>query len=586
MMKVRYLLPYLIIISTILVYACGDKTANVADTSGRPNREQINGKPGGSLVHRVTSPIKTLNYYMADDEPSIILTLFLLNDRLIALDHEKQEYQPALAESYSSEADGRTVNIVLREGLKFSDGKPLTTADVEFTLKGAYDKRTNSPVIRDSLLVNDKEIGTKIVDERRMQFIFPERVSAVENYLENLVVLPKHVLESYAGSGKLGEAWKISDDPKSMATSGPFVVDNVETGVKVALKRNPNYWKKDSNGTPLPYLDSLVLEIVPDANNTLARLQQGTIDIADRIRTSDYAALKTSASPAKAFDSGPGLSTDHLWFNLNPAKKNGEKIEGTPRYNWFSDKRFRKAVSNAIDRRSIASNTLQGLATPLYGFVPIGNRAWLDPNLPKTDHDLERSKTLLTEAGFSFRENNGKPELFDSSGNRVEFTMIVPAENEPRKLMAAVIQEDLAKLGMNVQIAPIDFQGLTERWTSSYDYDCILQGLSLTALDPSSFASFLLSSGGAHQWRPKQEKPASEWEAKVDQLFADQAQADSIAARKEKFNEIQSIFSEEMPIIPVVSRHVVSAANERIGNYSPSGILPYSMWNADRLFIK
>lgn len=586
MMKVRYLLPYLIIISTILVYACGDKSANVADTSSRPNREQINGKPGGSLVHRVTSPIKTLNYYMADDEPSIILTLFLLNDRLIALDHEKQEYQPALAESYSAEADGRTVNIVLREGLKFSDGKPLTTADVEFTLKGAYDTRTNSPVIRDSLLVNDKEIATKIVDERRMQFIFPERVSAVENYLENLVVLPKHVLESYAGSGKLGEAWKISDEPKSMATSGPFVVDSVETGVKVALKRNPNYWKKDSNGTPLPYLDSLVLEIVPDANNSLARLQQGTIDIADRIRTSDYAALKTSASPAKAFDSGPGLSTDHLWFNLNPAKKNGEKIEGTPRYNWFSDKRFRKAVSNAIDRRSIASNTLQGLATPLYGFVPIGNRAWLDPNLPKTDHDLERSKTLLTEAGFSFRENNGKPELFDSSGNRVEFTMIVPAENEPRKLMAAVIQEDLAKLGMNVQIAPIDFQGLTERWTSSYDYDCILQGLSLTALDPSSFASFLLSSGGAHQWRPKQEKPASEWEAKVDQLFADQAQADSIAARKEKFNEIQSIFSEEMPIIPVVSRHVVSAANERIGNYSPSGILPYSMWNADRLFIK
>lgn len=586
MSKVRSVLPYLIIISTLLVYACGDKTANVADTSGRPNREQINGKPGGSLVHRVTSPIKTLNYYMADDEPSIILTLFLLNDRLIALDHEKQEYQPALAESYSAEADGRTVNIVLREGLKFSDGKPLTTADVEFTLKGAYDKRTNSPVIRDSLLVNDKEIGTKIIDERRMQFIFPEKVSAVENYLENLVVLPKHVLESYAGSGKLGEAWKISDDPKSMATSGPFVVDSVETGVKVALKRNPNYWRKDSNGTPLPYLDSIVLEIVPDANNTLARLQQGTIDIADRIRTSDYAALKTSASPAKAFDSGPGLSTDHLWFNLNPTKKNGQKIEGTPKYNWFSDKRFRKAVSNAIDRRSIASNTLQGLATPLYGFVPIGNRAWLDPNLPKTDYDLERSKKLLSEAGFSVRENNGKPELFDGSGNRVEFTMIVPAENEPRKLMAAVIQEDLAKLGMNVQIAPIDFQGLTERWTSSYDYDCILQGLSLTALDPSSFASFLLSSGGAHQWRPKQETPASEWEAKVDQLFADQAQADSITARKEKFNEIQSIFSEEMPIIPVVSRHVVSAANERIGNYSPSGMLPYSMWNAARLFIK
>ena len=585
MKNIKSRLSWFIILAAVLFVGCGTPSSNTS-SSPEVKREQGIGKLGGSIVYRVTSPIKTLNYFLADDEPSVVLTLFLLNDRLVALDHEKQAYVPSLAESYSTGTDGKTVDILLREGLKFSDGKPLTTADVEFTLKGAYDKRTESPIIRDSMLVGGKEIETKISDERRMQFIFPEKVSSVENYLENLVVLPKHVLESAAKEGKLGESWKITDDPKSVVTSGPFVVDSVETGVKVTLKKNSNYWKKDANGNQLPYLDSLVLEIVGDANNTIARLQQGTIDLADRIRASDYASLKSSQSSTKPYDAGPGLNTDQIWFNLNPAKKGGEKLEGTPKSKWFGDKRFRRAIGHAIDRNSIATNTLQGLATPIYGFVPAGNRAWLDASLPKIEYDLGKAKALLTEAGFTQKDNNGKPELFDGSGNRVEFTLIVPAENEPRKLMAAVIQEDLGKLGMNVQIAPIDFQGLTQRWTESFDYDAILLGLSVTALDPSSFASFLMSNAGAHQWHPKQAKPATEWEAKIDELFSQQSTESDAATRKQKFNEIQAIVADEMPVVPIVSRHIVSAANEKVGNMSPSGILPFSMWNVERLYIK
>lgn len=586
MRNIKIRLSLFTVFAAILFAGCGGTTITNTNRSTDAIREQGIGKPGGSLVYRVTSPIKTLNYFLADDEQSVVLTLFLLNDRLVALDHEKQTYVPSLAESYSTEADGTTVNILLREGLKFSDGKPLTTADVEFTLKGAYDKRTESPIIRDSMLVGGKEIETKISDERRMQFIFPEKVSSVENYLENLVVLPKHVLESAAMEGKLGESWKITDDPKSVVTSGPFVVDTVETGVRVTLKKNPNYWKKDASGNQLPYLDSLVLEIVSDANNAFARLQQGTIDLADRIRASDFASLKTSVSSTKPYDAGPGLNTDQIWFNLNPAKKSGEKLEGTPKNKWFSDKRFRRAVGHAIDRNSIATNTLQGLATPIYGFVPAGNRAWLDTDLPRIEYDLGKAKALLTEAGFSQKESSGKPELFDAAGNRVEFTLVVPAENEPRKLMAAVVQEDLGKLGMSVQIAPVDFQGLTQRWTESFDYDAILLGLSITALDPSSFANFLMSNAGAHQWRPKQGKPATEWEAKIDELFAQQSTESDPARRKQKFNEIQTIMADEMPVVPIVSRHIVSAANEKIGNISPSGILPFSMWNAEHLYVK
>jgi peptide/nickel transport system substrate-binding protein len=329
-----------------------------------------------------------------------------------------------------------------------------------------------------------------------------------------------------------------------------------------------------------------VLEIVGDPNNALARLQQGTIGIADRIRTSDFATLKTNESAVKPHDAGPGLNTDHMWFNLNPAKKSGESLESTAKHKWFSDSRFRKAIAHAIDRKSIAGTTLQGLATPVYGFVPAGNRAWLDSNLPKAEYDLERARALLTEAGFSTKMNGDKPELFDKDGNRVEFTLIVQTENEPRKLTAAVVQQDLERLGIAMQIAPLDTPGVSERWTNSFDYDAILFGLTGSGLDPSSFGGFLMSNAAVHQWRPKQTKPATEWEAKIDQLFGQQAQAPDSDARKKIFNEIQAIIAEEMPVIPITSRHIVSAANENVGNFSPSGILPFSLWNADRLFIR
>ena len=544
------------------------------------------GKRGGALTYRITSPLKTLNYMLADDEPSALLTLFLINDRLVGLDHREQKFVPLLAETYTVGADGRTIDVVLREGLKFSDGKPITTADVEFTLKAVYDERMKSPIFRNALLIGGKEIETKVADERRMQLVMPDVVPVPENYLENLAILPKHALEADLQAGKLAESWPITADPAAVVASGAFMVDSIAAGERVVLKRNPNYWKKDEAGNQLPYLDSLTLEVVADPNNALTRLNQGTLDMADRIRTTDYASLKTANGTAKAFDVGPGQASDLVWFNLNPSKQNGEKLEGTPKHKWFSDKRFRKAVAHAVDRRSIATSTLQGLATPVFGFVPAGNKPWIAERPENADLDLDRSRALLAEAGFTVKDDGGKPELHDAEGNRVEFTLIVAAENEPRKLMAAVMQEDLAKLGIAMQIAPVEFKNLTERWSASFDYDAILGGLSLTATDPSSFGSMLQSKAGQHYWHPAQQKPATEWEAKIDELYDRQSKERDAAARKQQFDEIQAIMADEMPIVPIVSRHIVSAANERVGNVSPSSILPFSMWNADRLFIR
>ncbi len=568
-----------------LLLSCRQPPAlNTATGTAKPEQRRI-GTRGGKLVYRVSSPPKTFNYLLANDEPSIVVAFFLLNSRLVEFDHSTQTYVPGLAEAWTTGPDRRSVDIRLREGLKFSDGQPLTSSDAAFTLEAIYDEQNNAEVFRDALLINGKPISVKVIDDRNLQFVFPETIATPDNYLYNIAVLPRNALEVDEKAGRLSEAWKITAPPTSVVTSGPFVVASAAAAERIVLKRNPYYWKRDAQGTQLPYLDELTLEVVPDANQARVGLDQATIDIVDRIRPTDYASLLNAGGAVRAFDLGPSLGVDYLWFNLNPSRPDGTR-RNPAKLAWFSDARFRRAVSMAIDRDSIARSTLRGLATPLYGVVSPANRTWANPDLPKIAYDLDQAASLLEEAGFTRRGAADAPELVDAQGNRVEFSLLVPAENEPRKLIAAVIQEDLAKLGIRMQVVPIEFAAVTNAWTKSYEYDAILLGLSLTDLEPSTYANLLLSSGEAHQWRPNQKSPSTEWETKIDELFAEQARESDPEKRKVKFHEIQRIMADASPVITIVARHVVSAANARVGNFSPSPIFPYSMWNAEELFIK
>ena len=576
----------LFVLLAVLTLSCGQPPASNTSNSDSKFPPRVPGKQGGTLVYRITAPPTTFNYLVADTEQSVLIALYMMNSRPIEFDHATQKYRNALAESWTFGDDRKTVDMKLREGLKFSDGKPLTTADVAFTLAAMYDDRTQAAAWKDSMSVNGKLIETKIIDERNMQFIFPEPVAQIENYIDNLGVLPKHVLNADLEAGKLAESWKVTAAPETIVTSGPFTVESATAGERIVLKRNPHYWRKDEKGTQMPYLEKISFEVISDSNQALVRLNQNTIDVIDRIRGADYASLLNAPGAVKPYDLGPGLGIDHIVFNLNKTDSKGAAIGDPVKQAWFADKRFRQAVSAAVDRKTIATTTLQGLATPLYGFVSPANRAWADASLPKIDRDLKRAEQLLTDAGFVKRGSAEAPELFDSKNNRVEFSLMFPAENEPRKLMAAVIQEDLAKLGIKMNVVPVEQIAVSRAANETYDYEAMLFGLTVTGIDPTTYANFILSSAATHQWQPKQKTPATEWEAKLDKLFAEQASEADPQKRAQLFNEIQRIMADESPVVPVVSRHIVAAVNQRVGNYSPSSIFPYSIWNVEELFIR
>jgi peptide/nickel transport system substrate-binding protein len=571
----------LVFFSIFAFDACRDAPAPKERAQGNAPREKTVGTRGGALRYRLTSPPKTFNPLLISDESSWLIGFYLLGGRLVEFNQDEQSYQPSLAESWQMNQDNRTLDVTLRDGLKFSDGHALTSDDVLFTLRALYDERTQSPVFRDAMLIGGKRIETSAIDARRLRLTFPQQVAAPEDYLSNICVLPRHILEADLNGGTINNAYSVTSDPARIVTAGAFMVESVAPGERVALKRNPFYWKKDQNGAQLPYLDSLTIEIASDANMAMARLDQNTLDIVDRIRPSDYAARRNQAGDVRVYDLGPGLGTDHLWFNLNDNPPNVEAYKLA----WFKDARFRRAVAHAIDRETIAASTLQGLATPLYGFVSPGNRAWATTDLPRTEYDLEKARALLRDAGFVVSGTKDAPVLTDAQGHRVEFTLIVPTENQPRVQMAAVIQEDLAKLGIKMNVAPVEFQELTRRWMQTLDYEAVLLGTTVSEPDPSSYDNFLRSDGQQHQWHPKQTKPATDWEAKLDELIAMQSREQNAERRKAIFRDEQLIMVEQMPVIPIVARHIAVAANARIGNYRPSPLFPYSLWNADELFV-
>lgn len=572
---VSHLLQATIAAALLFTVSCR-KSPPVSNSDTSAKAERTIGIRGGDISLRLTALPKTFNPLLIADETSLLVNLYLLHARLIDFNHDTQTWAAALAERWQAEPDGKTFTVFLRDALKFSDGQALTAEDVVFTLQALYDKRTAAPLLRDALLVTGKPIEAAAVDARTLRLTFPEKVAAPESYLTNLPVLPRHLLASAVQQGTLSTVWGLNEPLEHIVTAGPFVPEALQQGASLKLKRNPHYWKKDSKGTPLPYLNGLTLEAIGDANNTMLRLTQGTLDLADRIRVSDFAALQTAGGVVGAYDVGPGLSTDYFWFNLNSGK--GDSVKQA----WFAEPRFRRALAHAVDREVIVRTALRGLATPLYGFVSPGNRAWLAADLPRANYDLGHARALLKEAGFVFRG----AELYDNAGHRVEFTLLVQAENEPRKQMATIIQQDLTKLGIAMQIAPLETQAVMERWEKTFAYDAILMGLTVTDTEPSSYSGFLQSDSASHQWAPKQATPATPWEKQINELVIAQACEPSLPLRRAQFHEIQRLMAEQMPIIPIVSRHVVSAAHQRLGNYRPSNIFPFSCWNIEELFVR
>src|SRR5262249_20367632 len=140
-------------------------------------------------------------------------------------------------------------------------------------------------------------------------------------------------------------------------------------------------------------------------------------------------------------------------------------------------------VSTAIDRAGIVRLVYSGRATPLWDQVTPGNKLWIDANIPHPARSLDQAKALLKAAGFSWKTDGS---LVDPNGTAVDFTIVTNASNAARTKMAAIIQDDLSHLGMNVHVVPLEFRAMVDRLLNSYDYEAAIMGIASQDVDPTN----------------------------------------------------------------------------------------------------
>ncbi len=510
---------------------------------------------GGQLRFCLHNEPKTFDPQKVDDDAAASIR-YLTGGVLVRLNRQTQQLEPELAESWKVSKDGREISFRLRSGIMFSDGTPFSAEDVAYTMQRLMDPALHSPT-GDAFRSGSGTIETEVISSTQISIKFPAEVSGADHLFDQVGILSEH------------------SPKKEMAVLGPFMVADYKPGTSVLLKRNPNYWKKDAQGRKLPYLDSILLEIQANRDVEMLQFKRGELDLINTL-DSEYFDKLAATSPQVVHDAGPSLDSEQLWFN-EVAKA------PLPQYkkDWFRSANFRRAISEAINREDMSRIVYRGHAQPALGPFSPANKFWFDANLKAPIYSPDAALKALASDGFRFE--NGA--LKDQSGNAVVFSIITNAGNKARERMAVMIQDDLQKIGIQVNVVTLDFPSLIERMTQSFDYDAIILGLTNVNLDPDGEMNVWLSSSENHQWNPQQKTPETAWEAEIDRLMRLQASSSDPKKRKAAFDRVQEIIVEEQPFIFLINKNSLSAISPRVHGAAPVILSPQTFWNAERLTV-
>jgi peptide/nickel transport system substrate-binding protein len=514
-------------------------------------------QPGSQLRFCIASQPKTFDPLMVMDESSETVR-YLTGSVLVRLNRKTQQLEPTLASSWKASNDGRTITFTLRDNLRFSDGTPFSATDVAYTVDRMLDPSVHSPV-GDAFRSSDTaaKAVTHIFAPNRIAITFPAPVVGLDRLFDQVAILSSH------------------SPQKEMAVLGPYYVAENRSGSYLLLRRNPNYWKRDSMGRTLPYIETIRLDIQQNRDVEVLRLARGEIQLINSLDADNFDRLRAQ-SPQLAVDAGVGLDSEQLWFNQVSSAP-------LPAYKkaWFASTRFRNATSAAINRDDLARIVYHGYARPAVSFISPANKLWFNDRLSPHRFDPQAALALLRQDGFQLTNST----LRDRSGNPVEFSIITNAGNKNRERMSAMIQQDLARIGIRLNIVTLDFASLIERITRTFNYEACLLGFVNDELDPNAQMNVWLSSADNHQWNPNQKIPATAWEAEIDRLMRAQSASLGFKKRRQAIDRVQQIVREQEPFVYLVNKESLAAVASSLHNASPVALRPQTFWNIDQMSL-
>jgi peptide/nickel transport system substrate-binding protein len=512
----------------------------------------IAGDTQTELRFSLRSEPRTLDPLLVDDDSSEVIR-YLTAGVLVRIDRGTQQPSAELAREWKIRADGRIVEFRLRPGVVFSDGTPFTAQDVAFTLASVTAPQMHSPLADAFKAAGPVTVEVKAPDLAIIKFSSP-----FAGMLRRFDELP--ILSSQSTS-------------KDKAVLGPYVMAEYKQGAHILLRRNARYWKRDTAGKVLPYIDAVRIGFQPNRELDLVSYSRGDVDLLHGLDPLAFERLNP-AQRAGLTDLGASFDSEFVWFNQSghsPIAKN--KLE------WFRSTEFRKAISEAINREDLCRVAYRGHAKPASGPFPSSNAFWYNTALKSQRFDPSNAAARLKRAGFHLR--NGV--LFDHGEQPVKFSLITNSGNRTRERIAAMVKEDLGRLGIQVTIVTLDFNSLLERISRTFDYDACLLGLVNIEPDPMGQMNVWLSSSSNHQWNPRQTTPETVWEAEIDKLMLHQARTADDKIRKRDFDRVQQIIADQLPFIYLVHPNALVGISPSLKNLQPTAMRPQLLWNIEYL---
>lgn len=561
------------------------------------------GEFGATVIETTTGDIATVNP-LVNESSSGSAVISRILDSLITLDPRTGEVIPNLAKSWEVSEDNLQYTFHLREGIHWSDGEPFTADDVIFTWNCFFAKKKDpetgelavdengQPVYRYnsrstfSQRINGQEPKFEKVDDYTVRFTSPEVYAPFLLFGGGEEILPEHILREAFEDGTLLDQWSLDtaiNEPWKIVGLNMYVLESYRPGERIVFAPNPNYWKVNTEGQRLPYTKRVITKIVPDVNSSNVAFAQGLTDF-ESITPDNVAWVQRgeAAQDYTILDMGPSNNTNFIWFNLRP----GNNADGKPyvaphKFAWFSNKRFRQAVSYGINREGIIRGVYFGRANLLHGYVSPKRKFWYNDAIRKFSYEPEKARAIFQEIGFEYRDG----KLFDDVGNPVEFSIMTNAGNGLRVEMATVFKENMAALGIDVELQFLDFNTIVNKISDSFDYESCMLGLGGGAPDPFAGKDILMSGGRLHFWNPQQKEPATEWEARIDELMLEIGRNTDVDKRKADFFEVQAILAEQQPMLFLVSPTDYVGYRNRWQNIEPTPLGGVT-WNMESLWAE
>lgn len=482
---------------------------------------------GGTMIYGRYADSLFLDPVLNDANVDIWV-LSNLYDTLILPTDDGQGLKPGLATDWKVSPDGLTVTLTLRDGIKFSDGTPITTEDVKWSLERAA-KPDNGiwgflvESIASVAATDDKTVTVTLKHPD------PAFLSALTVF--NTAVMPEKQFEASAGATDADKAKAFGEHPIG---SGPFMFQSWDKGSDMKLVKNPYYWDKGEDGQPLPYLDGIDFQVIPDDATRILKLQSGEMQGAEFIPYSRVDELK--ADSKLNMELYPSTRVEYVSLNVRP------QIDGKD--NPLSNEKVRQALNYATNKDAIIQIVTHGVGTPMTSFMSKATPMHTG-DTPLYPVDPAKAKQLLTDAGFP---------------NGFEVTLLTLAGNQDEVGIGTALQQMWAGIGVKLDLQQVDNATRTDQYRKG-TFQMRLAAWTDDIADPNEITSYFAYS-------PTIDALHSGWKnADVDKLFeASQSEIDP-AKRADEYAQIQKIFNETGPIVPLYETPYPVALTKNVNGF-------------------